>query len=255
MYVKDMLTGAVEEVAADPVMHYSGYEPVISADGRHVAYISQSRLNGMLNIYVYDRQTGATELVSAAPGGAPSSFHADRAVDISSDGRRISFYSNDPGLDPAFPGLASDLRLFVRERSQARTRLASLNNQGNPIAGWLAPGPASLSSDGRYVLFEALSPDLPGDNNSAQTYLRELAGSQTKLVSTDRRGFTPADGAILMGASSDLSRIAYLANPGEVIHNHWLIDAGLLSDPGNWTPYWQHVVADVDRDIFADGFQ
>src|SRR2546430_15808533 len=59
----------------------SGYWPAISADGRFVAFISGSTYlvpgdtNGVPDVFVHDRQTGATEGVSVDSAGNPQDYY------------------------------------------------------------------------------------------------------------------------------------------------------------------------------------
>ena len=49
-------------------------------------------LNGADDLFVYDRQTGATTCVSVATGGAPANGFSDLAA-LSADGRYVAFSS------------------------------------------------------------------------------------------------------------------------------------------------------------------
>jgi Tol biopolymer transport system component len=74
--------------------------PSLSADGRRVAFVSAA--DGVAHVFVHDRTTHSTTLVSRASGllGAPgndiSLFPA-----ISADGRGVAFDSNATNLHPA----------------------------------------------------------------------------------------------------------------------------------------------------------
>ncbi len=73
VFVYDRETGRVElvSVAADGG-NATGYWPSISADGRYVAFASDAGnlvpgvAGGYSQVYVHDRETGSTELVSCS---------------------------------------------------------------------------------------------------------------------------------------------------------------------------------------------
>jgi Tol biopolymer transport system component len=76
----------------------SSYEPVISADGRYVAFHSYATnlvsgdTNGERDVFVHDRQTGQTTRVSVSSGGVQASGASVEAA-ISGDGRYVAFDS------------------------------------------------------------------------------------------------------------------------------------------------------------------
>jgi Tol biopolymer transport system component len=140
--------------------------PAISADGRFIAFTSDaSNLvardgNGVSDVFVHDRLTGITELVSRRPdgraGNGPSRFPA-----ISGDGAIVAFQS-----------LASDLicakrcgppdrdinllwDVFLFDRWSGAMVRASADERGE----WMAPSSApSLDHAGRVVVFSSREP-------------------------------------------------------------------------------------------------
>src|SRR5204862_2107304 len=84
VFVYDRQTGMTERVsvASDGTQanNASSY-PVLSADGRFVAFDSAATnlvagdTNGATDVFVHDRQTGATERASVASGGAQRTNH------------------------------------------------------------------------------------------------------------------------------------------------------------------------------------
>lgn len=110
VYMYDRQTGANRLVNHAPGRpHFGGYglseAPVISGDGRWVAYESEAgelvasmqHANNARNVYLYDRENDATHLVShtaqsTTAGGAENAFYPS----ISRDGRYVAFYSDAP---------------------------------------------------------------------------------------------------------------------------------------------------------------
>jgi Tol biopolymer transport system component len=144
-----------------------GYHPAISADGRYVAFVSEaSNLNRRpagrtAQIYVHDRETGTTELVSRAPDGRPADG-ASRFPVISADGSIIAFQSLASNLvcmkrcadDERAINLVSDV--YVLDRASGAMTRASRDASG---VEWMAPsrGP-SLDHSGRVLTFSSRHP-------------------------------------------------------------------------------------------------
>ena len=80
----------------------------ISADGRFVAFTSQAPnlvdgdTNMVDDVFLHDRQTGATARVSIGSGGAEALGRSD-SPSISGDGKVVAFVSVASNLVPATP--------------------------------------------------------------------------------------------------------------------------------------------------------
>src|SRR5438309_6076589 len=107
IFVRDRLTGTTERVSTSS----SGAQangssgllngmggPSISADGRYVAFDSETSnlvkgdTNGAIDVFVHDRLTGTTERVSVASDGTQGNGSSTDAS-ISADGNRVAFGS------------------------------------------------------------------------------------------------------------------------------------------------------------------
>ncbi|HEX6862459.1 MAG TPA: hypothetical protein VF414_06575, partial [Thermoanaerobaculia bacterium] len=150
----------------------------LSADGRFAAFASimpnlvpgQASPPGSTNVFVFDRETGAIELVSRTAGtvAAAGSGLSSHPV-ISADGRRVAFRSNRPDLVPGTTGTTgpqAGLNLFVHDRVTRETTLVS-HSLADPNR--MSDGLCALhvlSADGKDVAFTCSSTDLvPGDFN------------------------------------------------------------------------------------------
>jgi archaellum component FlaF (FlaF/FlaG flagellin family) len=164
---------------------------VLSANGLYVAYESSATnlvpgdVNGLKDIFVRDLQSGTTELVSLATGGAQGNGFSDYPS-ISADGRYVAFESTASNLAPGDTNTLPDL--FVRDRQNGTTELVSVDSggvQGNNVS----EGPA-ISADGRYVAFQSDATNLvPGDTNSVtDVFLRDRQAGTTERVSVDSGG-------------------------------------------------------------------
>lgn len=133
--------------------------PVISADGRYVVFASAS-LNlapdadpRVSNIFLHDRQTGETSLVSIASDGTPGNSHSWQPG-MSADGRYITFVSAANNLVNGDTNLTSDI--FIHDRLTRQTTRASLTEAGtqsNSRASFYTNSAPTISDDGRFVAF------------------------------------------------------------------------------------------------------
>ncbi|MDP9022589.1 MAG: hypothetical protein M3N57_07815, partial [Actinomycetota bacterium] len=155
----------------------------ISADGRFVAFTSDlgnlvdSDANGLDDVFVHDRRTGTTELISVSAHGIAGDLDS-RAPAISADGRFVAFSSNATNLVPDAPTCVGR-NLYVRDRA-TRTTSTAIPGRCADVRGGVA-----MSADGRRVAFASLASDLvDGDDNGAvDVFVRDVADGRTVLVS------------------------------------------------------------------------
>jgi uncharacterized repeat protein (TIGR01451 family) len=189
--------------------------PRISANGRYVAFITDSALvpsdtNGAADVYVRDLQEDTTDLVSLAPGGQSLSegVNTSDGVSISADGRYIAYtsysselsgHTDDSTLAVAVADRDSDGNGIFDEPGTITTTVAGYGNLG------------SMSPNGRYIGTSSLA------NGVYQTYLIDRDPSNdgtfglpwsTTLVSATSDG-TPADGNNGPGHVSDFGDVAF----------------------------------------------
>jgi Tol biopolymer transport system component len=204
IFVKDTKTKTVERVSlkkdGNQITDSGSSYPVISANGRYVAYISTGDLgwgSGTSQIYLYDRIAKSTELVSQSSKlivGNTDSY----SPSISADGRYVAFYSDANNLmDPNFETSASDSNgvsdIFVRDRVAGTTKRVNLNN-GIQATGGSSSNP-SISADGRYVAFCSYATNLvSGDTNGLlDVFVRDTWGGTTKRVMGKTSSGSPAE--------------------------------------------------------------
>ncbi len=162
---------------------------VVSADGRYVAFYSYASnlvpgdTNNNYDVFVRDRETGTTALVSGGISGPGNGSAFDPSV--SADGRYVAFYSSSSNLVPG--GSNGNYQVFVRDLQTGTTTLVSIgpNGQGNNTSA--SP---TISANGRYITFYSSSNNLTpeGGNGFYQTYVRDLQTGTTTLVSTGSNG-------------------------------------------------------------------
>jgi len=197
-YPRPGLTTLVSAAADGASGNGLSSQPSISADGRYVAFSSLSSnlvagdTNDVEDVFVRDRSTGTTELVSVAGDGTPAGPSVEPA--ISADGRVVAFVREDSGFIPGS-------NIFVRDSSTFTTELVSMGTDGTPAGG---SGQPSISADGRYVAFFSLSPNLVQDdtNNANDVFVRDRATGTTERISVASDG---AQGAGVFGNSAQPS--------------------------------------------------
>ena len=106
--------------------------PSISADGRHVAFLSEAAFDpadtddGGADVYVHDRSTGATAVVSSPLADPVNEFYAPS---ISADGRRVAYVGQAVQPVPALFVLPREL--FVGEHT---VRLVAVGSVPSTVA-------------------------------------------------------------------------------------------------------------------------
>ena len=194
VFVHDRRTGTTQRVSVDS----SGAEandgvlrPSISADGRYVVFDSiASNLvagdtNGMFDVFVRDRQTGTTELVSLGTSGVQADASSVFAT-ISADGRFVAFDSYAPNL--VIGDTNGDWDAFVRDRQRALTERVSVDSAEHQADGYSTS--SSISADGRFVVFASAATNLVGDdtNTVADVFVRDRSNGTTERVNVDSAG-------------------------------------------------------------------
>jgi hypothetical protein len=197
IFVYDSQTGVNSLVAAD------GSRPFISANGRTIVF---HRFNNNIldkDIFAYDMETGATELVTPSHTGGASdgiselpqygTFYGQKFLDrsrkiLSDDGRFVVFTSAATNL-VALPDTNGWIDVFVRDLQTDTTTLVSVNSAGTDTgrnSGSLLGDSfgAAISGDGRMVAFSSYAKDLVANSppGTAELFVRDLAAGATEVV-------------------------------------------------------------------------
>jgi Tol biopolymer transport system component len=214
VFVHDLQTGATTRMSVDSTGaqgNSSSTSPAISADGRYVVFQSGSTnlaandTNGTWDVFVHDRQTGVTKLVSVNPQGAASNgFSASFGRAVSSDGRYVAFVSYASDLVSGDTNFAEDV--FVRDMVAGVTTRVDLGPNAVQSNGFFCEE-ATISPDGRFVAFTSLATNLvTGDtNNAIDVFLRDRVAGTTELVSLSSSGAQGNSGSGTSGSSLALS--------------------------------------------------
>lgn len=223
IFVRDLAAGRTERVSVTSTgeeANSSSTLASVSANGRWVAFSSfASNLvpgdtNGHFDVFIHDRQTGVTELVSVSSNEAQGNAQSTTPT-VSGNGRLVAFHSDATNL---VPGDTNDRRdVFVRDRATRTTERASVssdeqqadgNSQDPAVRGFTASGP-DITRDGRYVAFFSSATNLvPGDTNTCPPVFEDPGRCpdvfvRDRIAGTTMRASLAADGSQATERNSD----------------------------------------------------
>lgn len=207
IFVHDRLTRETSRISVSSSGeqgNFGSLDPTISADGRYVAFNSNATnlvsgyIIGYSNVFLHDRQTSETILISVSSGGEQGN-NLSYGPSISADGRYIAFSSNASNLvsgdtinycdtdgDYIYDDNCPDA--FVHDRITGETSRISLSSSGEQ--GNNTSYGSFISSNGRYVAFESLATNLvDGDTNEKyDVFMHDRVTEETIRVSVDNYG-------------------------------------------------------------------
>lgn len=198
VYVSDLTAGRLDLVsrsnAGEPGNGLSD-GPVMSGDGRWIAFHSLATnliaddANGVLDVFIHDRETGSVTLASRNALGEVGNGLSRRPA-FSADGRFLAFESTASNLDPRATG--AQIQIFLLDRDAdgnghfdepggTTLQAISVTAGGQPGNGHSQI--ASVSGDGRFVSYGSSASNLvTGDSNGfADIFLYDRqAGTTTR---------------------------------------------------------------------------
>lgn len=214
--VKDLQTGdsVLASVGSDGTPgNDNSYDPSISADGRVVAFISfaddlvPGDTNFTADVFVRDLHAGTTERVNVTSAGEQAQLTSAEFPAVSGDGRYVVFETAEPFVADDTNGVTD---VYRHDRQTGTTIRVSLTNAGAQIDGEASTSP-DVSADGRYVVFQTLSPSVvPGDTNGVtDVFRRDVVAGTTVRVSVGAGGIQGDDGSFDAGISDDGTVVAF----------------------------------------------
>src|SRR5688572_1201622 len=182
--VTEIVSLADNEAQGNNASGIEGIPTGVSADGRFVAFYSfASNLvpgdtNNHPDVFLRDRQTGTTTLVSRAYDGGPGNgMSLDPS--ISADGNYVAFLSHADNLVPGDGDSSADA--FVYNRLTGQNSII-----GQDSFGTEAP---FISGNGRYVVFHTYASLVPEDTQGARdVYVTDLVSGGFELISKNALG-------------------------------------------------------------------
>jgi Tol biopolymer transport system component len=215
--------------------------PVLSSDGRFVAFAStadnlcvlretnriRSLISPSMNVYLKDRQSGSTTLVSINQVGTGGGNGNSWPVAISTNGQHVLFESAASDLVTSDTNKANDV--FLRDVVAGKTTLISVGTNGS--SGNRGSRSPSMTPDARSIAFVSEANNLVSkDTNSiADVFVRDVQAGTTLLASPGARSTNPtipsgsseapelsADGRYVAFYSTATNVVAGIRTAGEV---------------------------------------
>jgi len=223
VFVRDRLTEITTRISVNSTGNqgsFDAFNPAISADGRFVAFESNSTnlvaadTNNISDIFLHDRLNGTTTRISVGSTGQ----EGDRPSlnpSISADGRFVAFESNSTNLVAGDTNNNSDI--FVRDRLTNITTRLSINSTGTQ--GNIGSFNPSISADGSFVAFDSLADNLvAADTNSTRDiFVHEIPTNTTTRVSVNSSQNQGNFGSISAVISADGRFVAFQSNASNLV--------------------------------------
>ena len=171
--------------------------PVISPDGRFVAFLSNATnlvanaVTNVFHVYLRNLSSSTTQLVDVDTNGIGTAGETLTTLGLSADGRYVAFCSPDGSLVVLDKNRAEDV--FVRDTVAATTGMVSQRNATvipKAADGFSTLSPVSVSADGRWAAFASPADDLvPNDTNQQpDVFVRDMVNGTNLLVSVGLNG-------------------------------------------------------------------
>ncbi|HEU4662696.1 MAG TPA: hypothetical protein VFS55_01565 [Dokdonella sp.] len=217
----DLDTGIVEAVSAAGGSVFRGESPVVSGDGRYVAFLTINPSYGPnWQVLRKDRATGALELASADANGQPATTGTnDNTVSMSADGRHVAFQTGADltGVDAHPSGntapAGSSGEIYVKDMATGQVEMASVMPNGSASGSNCSLQPHALSASGRYLTM-LCSDAMVAGATSGQAYVRDLQANTTELVSRSASAASGSTAFVYRPAISPGARFVSFQNRG-----------------------------------------
>ena len=167
----------------------------IDSSGRYIVFESEATnlasvattLNRQ-HIYLKDTVTGEVLLVSSDSSGLVEANNQAGNPRISSNGRYVVFESAADNLDG---NSNSNNQIYLKDLSNNAVSLISRDTSGIPDNGAGGASNASVSNDGRYVLFQSSDREMSAIDGGgiAHVYLKDMSNGTIVMISRTATGF------------------------------------------------------------------
>lgn len=210
-FVKDVQSGAVERVSVASTGQQANakcWGPAVSGNGRWVAFNSDATnlggsTSGITQVYLHDRQTDTTTLVSERRTGGQGGNGPSNDPGISKDGRYIVYESKASNLVNGDTNGRKDI--FLYDRATGNTKRVSVSSTGKQGNG--GSEDAAISADGKFIVFSSYARNLvAGDTNRKRdVFVHKRTTGKIERVSV-RTGGRQANGESWNGTISGNGR-------------------------------------------------
>ena len=218
VYRKDIQTGqtvlcSTKSDGTLPEANFSYDSPVVSLDGRYVAFITSSYTlvpgftGGYWSVYRKDLATGVIQVCNTDGNGYSlgNSGYFDYPISMSSDGRYVAFACGGSGT----------WQIIRKDMSTGQIAYCCTDyagTSGNADSKW-----PSISSDGRYVAFHSGATNLVGNSAGLNVFRKDLSNGSIVLCSTDSSGNQVNATSSCPSISSDGRYVAFDSNSAALV--------------------------------------
>ncbi len=241
IYAHDLASGEIQVVQTPDGIPVAGFNsgthrPQVSADGRFIAFnhaepLVPQDVNDGSDTYVFDRQTGALEVVSVGTdgmtGNAPSGSNTPDLRGISGDGRLVAFASG--ATDLVDGEVVRTNAVYLRDRQAGTTTLIARRVDGSPGVGQQLGSIAQVSDDGAWVAFAASEDYANHGEGGCGVYRHEVATGALTRVDIGEVRSGAANCAFGLDVADDGSVVF-----DEISAHH--VDAGPDREVYRWSP-------------------
>lgn len=228
IYLRDRQTGTTTPVDLTPWGAFgseNAVTPAISADGRFVTYTSASAdlasndSNGKTDVFMWDRESGSTRLISHAASGESANGESQGSTlgNISADGRYVAYISQASNL----PGSSTTNWKVYRYDREARTSVMVSVDIGRQQADGDSTN-VTMSDDGNRIAFQSTARNLIAPSTAGQvTHVfaanMTLEGRGLTLVSRKKGGPFPNDNSTAPRISGDGAVVSFSSSATDLV--------------------------------------
>lgn len=213
LYVRDMSTGTQTPLALPAMRMDSAVMQSLSRDASTVFFstVELPPLDGMYQVYRFDRTTSQLTRPSQAPAWSVSSSangHSDlrNPPSLSAHGQFVAFASDADNLVSGDGNGVSDI--FVRDRALSVTERISRRADGSESP--CASAAPTITPDARYVVFESCGALVaPASGNQTEIYRYDRTSQTLDLVSIAAGGVRADSSSAGAHVSDDGRRVAF----------------------------------------------
>lgn len=216
----------------------------VSADGHYVLYDSNASNvvtgitdnNGTSDVFLFDRNTNGSVIVSKANGAMTSGNDLSAAVALSPDGRYVLYRSRATNLIAGFVNLNSGSDdVFLYDRITASSRLISRESGSNVRGANDAVTAIGLSDDGDRIVFYSAAGNLIGTGittSQANAFIHQVSTSTTRLVShsTTAENDIPAGISVPIAISGNGAAVLFMSSANAIVSGFVDGNGALTSD-------------------------
>lgn len=226
VFVRDVAAGTIEMPVFVDDLNTSPDADVdpaaISRDGRFIVLVTAATnlvagdFNSALDVFLHDRSTGSTVLVSSAGAGSGDALSIARRGSVSANGRFVAFESDATDLVGGDGNGTSDI--FVRDVKKGVTTRASVNSIGEE-AFEDPSNRAAISANGRIVAFDSADENLaPGSFGSFRgIHVRDVKKRRTARISLRPDGGAPDGDCTAASISANGRFIAFQSDATDLV--------------------------------------